>query len=94
MPSLSLDSCRTMALQHNKGIRMAQLAVEKARHEHNAARTNYLPKLSATAAYTHLGERVSLLNNDQKNSLSHLGTHLVGAIIFSTSLCRRASMSR
>lgn len=80
MPSLSLDSCRTMALQHNKGIRMAQLAVEKARHEHNAARTNYLPKLSATAAYTHLGERVSLLNNDQKNSLSHLGTHLVGAI--------------
>ena len=80
MSPLSLDSCRTMALQHNKGIRMAQFAVEKARHEHNAARTNYLPKLSATAAYTHLGERVSLLNNDQKNSLSHLGTHLVGAI--------------
>lgn len=77
---LSIDSCRTMALQHNKGIRMAQLAVEKSKNEHLAARTNYLPKLSATAAYTHLGENISLLNQQQKQSLSNLGTNLVGAV--------------
>lgn len=78
--TLSLDSCRTMALQHNKGIRMAQLAVEKSKNEHLAARTNYLPKLSATAAYTHLGENISLLNQQQKQSLSNLGTNLVGVV--------------
>lgn len=73
---LSLDSCRSRALQHNKQLQVARWAVERARHEHAAARTNYLPKISATAAYTHTGETLSLLSDRQKSELTHLGTNL------------------
>lgn len=77
---VSLDSCRSMALKHNKKIRMAELKVSKADYEHRVARTNYLPKVSGMANYTHMSENVSLLSSERRASLSHIGTDLVGGI--------------
>lgn len=77
---ISLDSCRALALRHNKSIGIARLEVERAQHLHKAAKTNYLPKLSATAAYTHLGRSLSLLSDQQQEALASFGTGLTGAI--------------
>ena len=46
--ALSLDSCRRLALANHKALRMAQESRIKAGEERRAARTSYLPKLSAT----------------------------------------------
>jgi len=47
---LTLDSCRTLAVQNNWQLRMADEEVEAARYERKAAHTAYLPKISATGA--------------------------------------------
>lgn len=46
-PVLSLDSCKQLALKHNREIRMASLGQEKAKATLWAMKTNFLPKLSA-----------------------------------------------
>ena len=76
--ALTLDSCRQLALRHNKTLQMSQLGIDKAREVHAAARTNYLPKISGVAAYAHTGDELSLLSTDQKNALGSLGSQLVG----------------
>ena len=38
--ALTLDSCRQLALRHNKTLQMSQLGIDKAREVHAAARTN------------------------------------------------------
>ena len=76
--ALTLDSCRQLALHHNKTLQMSQLGIDKAREVHAAARTNYLPKISSVAAYAHTGDELSLLSTDQKNALGSLGSQLVG----------------
>lgn len=43
----TLEDYRALALQHNKSLQVAQMAVTKAEEEHRVARTNYLPKVSA-----------------------------------------------
>lgn len=74
--ALTLDSCRQLALQHNKALQMSQLGIEKAREVHAAARTNYLPKISGVAAYVHTGDELSILTTDQKSALTNLGSQL------------------
>ena len=72
--ALTLDSCRQLALQHNKALQMSQLGIDKAREVHAAARTNYLPKISGVAAYVHTGDELSILTTDQKSALTNLGS--------------------
>ncbi len=48
--SLSLDSCKHLALKHNRELRMAHLGEKKAQATLWAMRTNFLPKLSAKGA--------------------------------------------
>lgn len=74
--TLSLDSCRALALRNNKAIGIAHGKVEKARYERKAARTNYLPKVALTAGYVRTGNEISLLSDDQKGALSSKGTGL------------------
>ncbi len=45
--SLSLDSCKRLALEHNREVHIAKLGEEKAKSTLWAMRTNFLPKLSA-----------------------------------------------
>lgn len=75
--SLSLDSCRQLALQHNKSLEISRQGIQKAAEEHAAARTNYLPKISGVGAYVHTGDELSLLSSQQKTALNNLGSGLM-----------------
>ena len=77
---LSLDSCRTLAIKNNKELQMSALKQEAAHWQRKSALTNYLPKISAVGTYQRTSKEVSLLNSDQKQKLSHLGTNLSSAV--------------
>lgn len=73
---LSLDSCRALALQNNKELRIAKEKIKAAHYEKKAAFTNYLPNFSATGTYLRNQREVSLLSNEQKEGLSGMGSTL------------------
>ena len=73
---LSLDSCRQMALRNNKQLGVARLNQEVALNTRKAARTKYLPKVSAMGGYEYMSKEISLLSKDQKNALNNLGGRL------------------
>lgn len=60
--SLTLEQCRQMALENNKRIAIAARDKERADLITGAARTNYLPRLSAegSALFSHSDTRMSL----------------------------------
>ncbi len=74
--SLSLDSCRALALTNNKDLLISHEKINAAHYQRKAAFTNYLPNFSATGAYMRNQKEFSLLNNDQKAALSGLGSNL------------------
>ena len=71
---LTLDSCRTLALQNNRQLQTARMRQDIAANTRKAARTAYLPKVDAIGGYELLSKEISLLNNDQKTALNNLGT--------------------
>lgn len=74
--TLSLDSCRAMALRNNKQIGIAhekQIAAENTR---KVARTQYLPRVTAMGSYLHTSKEMSILSDDQKNALGNIGTNI------------------
>lgn len=73
---MSLDSCRSLAVENNKELRMTDMQRQTAYYNRKSAFTSYLPKVSATGMYMHTGKEISLLSNDQKTTLSHLGDAL------------------
>ncbi|MCR5158544.1 MAG: TolC family protein [Prevotella sp.] len=77
---LSLDSCRAMALRNNKQLGVAALKQEVAHNLKRAARTKYLPHVSAIGTYQWTSEELSLLNDHQKTSLSNIGTTMAGGM--------------
>ena len=78
--SLSLDSCRALALTNNKDLLISHEKINAAHYQRKAAFTNYLPNFSATGAYMRNQKEFSLLHNDQKAALSGLGSNLAGPI--------------
>ena len=72
--TLSLDSCRSMAISNCKSLKMANEKKNVAYYNRKSAFTNYLPKVSATGTYMRTEKEISLLSDDQKNSLSNIGT--------------------
>lgn len=73
---LPLDSCRSLAVKNNKELRMTDMQRQMAYYNRKSAFTSYLPKVSATGMYMHTGKEISLLSDDQKTTLSHLGDAL------------------
>ena len=69
-----------MALQNNSQSKIAQEKVTAAQYDSKAAFANYLPKISATGMYLHNSDNLSLISDDQKASLSNMGTKVNGAI--------------
>ena len=49
-------------------------------YTHKSATTNYLPKVSATGAYMYTSRELSLLSDEQKHTLSNIGTGLSAAV--------------
>ena len=71
---LTLDSCRAMALRNNKQMGVAKVKQEVNANLRKSARTQYLPKVNAVGGYMWMSREISLLNDDQKEALSNLGT--------------------
>ena len=78
MRLLSLDSCRAMALRNNKQIAVSKVKQDVAANIRKAARTKYLPHVSAIGTYQYTSKPISLLSDAQKQSLPHIGTAVVG----------------
>ena len=75
---LNLDSCRNLAMNGNNQLKAAKIGTEMAAYTRKAARTKYLPKVDALGGYEFFSKEVSILNNNQKNGLSNLGSNLTG----------------
>lgn len=71
---LSIDSCRTLALQNNKELLIHQQKMNAANFRRKSARGNYLPQLSVKAGYFHNEKELSILSEDQKNKINNAGT--------------------
>lgn len=71
---LTLEECRAMALENNSQSKMAQEKVAAAEYDSKTAFANYLPKVSATGLYLHNSENLNLASEDQRNTLSNLGS--------------------
>jgi outer membrane protein TolC len=75
---LTLDSCRAMALRNNKQVGISKVKQEVAMNVRKSARTKYLPHVSALGTYQFTSRPVELLSDDQKSTLSNLGTKTAG----------------
>ena len=69
-----LDSLRARAVSNNKTLLMEKQNKVAAHYTHKSATTNFLPKVSATGAYMYTSRELSLLSDDQKHTLSNIGT--------------------
>lgn len=78
--TLTLDSCRALALGNNKTLGMSRVNRGMAEDVRKAARTNYLPKLDAVGTYQLSSREISLLNNSQKDMLNNLGTNIASQL--------------
>jgi outer membrane protein TolC len=78
--TLTLDSCRVLALQNNKQINISRLKQDVALNTRKSLRTKYLPKVDVVGGYQLMSREVSLLSNDQKANLGSLGTNGVQKI--------------
>ena len=59
---------------------MADQKKVAAHYARKSAATNYLPKVSATGAYMYTSRELSLLSDEQKHTLSNIGTGLSAAV--------------
>lgn len=64
--TVSLDSCRNMAIRNNKNIRIAEQNIKAAGYEKKAAFSTYLPGLDFTGGYMYNQQQIELLSEDAK----------------------------
>ena len=78
--TLSLQDCLDLALSNNKQIATSKVKEDMAKDAKNIAKTMYLPKVDMTASYVHTSKEVSLLNSEQKESLTNIGTTTINNV--------------
>ena len=59
---------------------MSALKEDAAYWQHKSVKTNYLPKITAVGTYQRTSKEISLLNKEQKQTLSSLGTTVAGGV--------------
>ena len=64
--TVTLDSCRNMALRNNKAIMMADRNIEGAGYQRKAAAAAYLPGIDFAATYMYNQHKIALLGEDAK----------------------------
>ncbi len=64
--TVSIDSCRSMALHNNKAIRIAEENIRGAGYLKDAAKAAYLPGIDFSGGYVHNQHQISLLGEDAK----------------------------
>ncbi len=78
---LTLQECRDKALENNQQSKISREKLAAAEYDKKAAFANYLPKISATGAYIHNSENISLISDDQSAALTNLGTNMTSSIV-------------
>lgn len=63
---MTLDSCRTLALRHNKTIAVADQSIVAAGYQKKAAAAAYLPGIDFAATYMWNQHKIALLGEDAK----------------------------
>ena len=71
---MSLDSCRARALRANKQVGMARVQLDVAKNVRKSARTKYLPHIDLAGGYMYSSREISLLSDQQKQTISMMGT--------------------
>ena len=79
--ALTLEDCRKLALECNKGLKQNQENVAAAKELQKMALAQSFPKLSANGAYMLNQKNISLLNGDQQNMLTNLGGNAVDMML-------------
>lgn len=79
--TISLDSCRAMAMRNNKEMGVARMKKIVTAETKRAARTKYLPHLDVVGGYMYSSREMSILNDDQKYLFGNIGT--IGATTIS-----------
>lgn len=64
--TVSLDSCRAMALSNNKNLRMRAEAVKQAGYQKEEAFAAYLPSLDFNGGYMYNQKKLSIFDSDQR----------------------------
>lgn len=62
--TISLDSCRHMAVRNNKEILQSEMRIEQAGYQRKEAHAAYLPAFDMTASYLYNSRKLSLLEED------------------------------
>ena len=63
--TVSLDSCRNMALRSNKQLLLRGEAVNAAHYDNRAAFAAYLPSIDFAGGYTYNQKKISIFDSDQ-----------------------------
>lgn len=63
--TVSLDSCRNMALANNKSLRISRQSIEKAHWQNKEAFAAYLPAIDFAGGYVYNQRKLSIFDSDQ-----------------------------
>ena len=77
---LTLDSCRAMALRNNKQMSVAKVKQDVNAHLQKSARTKYLPHVNALGGYVWTSKEISMLSEENKETLNGLGTNAAASL--------------
>lgn len=72
--TLTLETCRRLAVENNKDLQLAQTQVEIAGLDRKIALANYFPEISATGAYFYNNESIHLISDAASGKLQNMGT--------------------
>ncbi|MGM9712968.1 MAG: TolC family protein [Prevotella sp.] len=84
---LTLDSCRSMAMRNNRQLSATRMQSKIALNVKKAARTKYLPRITAIGGYELMSREVSLLSRTQQGMLNNIGTTMVTGMSGSIADC-------
>jgi len=72
--NLTLDSCRNMALRHNKNAQISQETLLAAQETRKAAFTQFLPSFNLTGMYLYNSKNISLFSEDKMLPVGSIGS--------------------
>lgn len=78
--TLSLDSCRAMALRSNKQLGVSRIKQQVAADVKKVAKAKHLPHVDVLGGWMLSSREISILNDDQKSALKNAGSLATGAL--------------
>ena len=76
--TLTLEECRQMAIGADRDLNQEQVKVQMAGYDRKIARANYFPNISASGAYLHNPNDISIISDATSSSLRNMGTTIHG----------------